>query len=133
MPLLTWNKSSTVAVLIFICLVLFMAFQLYQTQLSNKGLIHLATNNNNNDNNRHHMSNREHQQHSSNQANILDGCYHVYLDVGSNIGVQIRKLFEPEKYPDAYVHSIFNSQFGPIDARRKASLEEGRVVCAIGF
>ena len=24
-----------------------------------------------------------------------------YLDVGSNIGVQVRKLFEPELYPDA--------------------------------
>ena len=26
----------------------------------------------------------------------LDGCYHVYLDVGTNVGVQIRKLFEHE-------------------------------------
>jgi len=25
-------------------------------------------------------------------------CKHVYLDIGSNIGVQIRKLFEPSKY-----------------------------------
>ena len=24
-------------------------------------------------------------------------CHNVYLDVGSNVGVQIRKLFEPEK------------------------------------
>ncbi len=24
-------------------------------------------------------------------ANILDGCYHVYLDVGSNVGIQVRK------------------------------------------
>ena len=40
--------------------------------------------------------------------NFLDGCYHVYLDVGFNIGIQIRKLFEPEKYPGAYLHSIFN-------------------------
>ena len=27
--------------------------------------------------------------------NELDGCYHVYLDVGANVGIQIRKLFEP--------------------------------------
>jgi len=27
-------------------------------------------------------------------------CQHVYLDVGSNIGVQVRKLFEPQKYLD---------------------------------
>ena len=42
------------------------------------------------------------------EINILDGCYHVYLDVGSNIGVQVRKLYEPRKYPDAYVHEIFD-------------------------
>jgi len=44
--------------------------------------------------------------------NMLDGCYHVYLDVGSNIGVQIRKLFEPEKYPKGGIHSIFDKYFG---------------------
>ncbi len=27
------------------------------------------------------------------KENPLDGCYHVYLDVGSNIGIQVRKLF----------------------------------------
>ena len=27
-------------------------------------------------------------------------CRHVYLDLGSNIGVQVRKLFEPQKYLD---------------------------------
>ena len=67
------------------------------------------------------------------EENLLDGCYHVYLDVGSNIGMQVRKLFEPEKYPDAKVHSIFNKNFGPIEDRRKAYKETGRVVCAVGF
>ena len=70
---------------------------------------------------------------NADSENLLDGCYHVYLDVGSNIGIQIRKLFEPEKYPDAYVHAIFNSNFGTIKERRRASLENGRVVCAVGF
>ena len=70
---------------------------------------------------------------NANNQNLLDGCYHVYLDVGSNIGIQIRKLFEPEKYPDAYVHSIFNSNFGTIEERRRAGSEDGRVVCAVGF
>ena len=65
--------------------------------------------------------------------NFLDGCYHLYLDVGSNIGTQVRKLFEPEKYPLAKVNSIFNKNFGSIDERRKAYLEGGRVVCAVGF
>lgn len=34
----------------------------------------------------------------------LNGCRHVYIDVGSNMGVQIRKLFEPERYPKAEVN-----------------------------
>ena len=63
--------------------------------------------------------------------NMLDGCYHVYVDVGSNIGVQIRKLFEPEKYPKASVHSIFNSHFGTAEERQSAF--GGREVCAVGF
>ena len=65
--------------------------------------------------------------------NFLDGCYHVYLDVGSNIGTQIRKLFEPEKYPGSNVLSIFDSQFGPIQMRRKTTNENGGRVCAVGF
>ena len=68
------------------------------------------------------------------KTNFLDGCYHVYLDVGSNIGVQVRKLFEPEKYADASVHSIFNKYFGSIEERRKAYAENnGKIVCAVGF
>lgn len=40
-----------------------------------------------------------------------DGCWHVYLDVGSNIGVQVRKLFEPHLYPGALVLDLFESRF----------------------
>ena len=65
------------------------------------------------------------------EINILDGCYHVYLDVGSNIGVQVRKLYEPRKYPDAYVHEIFDSYFGPIEDRENEDNPE--TVCAVGF
>lgn len=45
---------------------------------------------------------------------ILDSgsCEHVYLDVGTNIGVQIRKLYDPEKYPYAKVKSIYNDYYG---------------------
>lgn len=65
------------------------------------------------------------------KENLLDQCYHVYLDVGSNIGIQIRKLFEPSKYPDAAVHSIFDLNFGTFKNR----FPEGKdkKVCAIGF
>jgi hypothetical protein len=42
-----------------------------------------------------------------------DGCYHVFLDVGANIGVQSRFLLEPEKYPEAKnAHNLFSTQFG---------------------
>jgi len=38
---------------------------------------------------------------------IQSGCpnaSYLYLDIGSNIGVQVRKLFEPEKYPHRHHH-----------------------------
>ena len=63
---------------------------------------------------------------------MLDGCYHIYLDVGSNIGVQVRKLFEPERYHGAPVHEIFTSQFGS-PAKRRMSLNGGNYLCAVGF
>jgi len=40
-----------------------------------------------------------------------DGCWHIYLDVGSNIGVQVRKLFEPHRYPKADILPYFESYF----------------------
>ena len=32
-------------------------------------------------------------------GNPLDGCLHVYLDVGSNVGVQVRKVYQPGLFP----------------------------------
>ena len=46
------------------------------------------------------------------EENILDGCKHVYLDMGTNIGVQIRKLYEPHLFPNASVLPIFDKFFG---------------------
>ena len=45
---------------------------------------------------------------------IADGCQHVYLDLGTNVGFQVRKLFEPELYPASAGDSIavFNRFFG---------------------
>ena len=65
--------------------------------------------------------------------NLLDGCYHVYIDVGTNVGIQIRKLFEPEKYPDANVHKVFDTKFGSIKERLRPTIDGGNMVCAIGF
>ena len=58
-------------------------------------------------------------------THILDGCYHVYLDVGSNVGIQVRKLFEPTKYPKAFAHKVFREAFG-------VNRDPGQV-CAVGF
>ena len=57
----------------------------------------------------------------------MDGCYHVYLDVGSNIGIQVRKLFEPHLYPKAKVHKIFDHFFG------QAEFREISDICVVGF
>jgi len=65
--------------------------------------------------------------------NFFDGCHHVYLDVGSNIGVQIRKLFEPERYPDAPILSYFNHNFGTIDKRKSSHSGHASFLCAVGF
>ena len=60
-------------------------------------------------------------------VNPLDGCLHVYLDLGTNTGVQIRKLFEPHKFPAADVLPIFDKYFGPVEER------DSSTVCAVGF
>ncbi|XP_052791352.1 uncharacterized protein LOC128225413 [Mya arenaria] len=53
-------------------------------------------------------------------------CRYVYLDLGSNKGVQIRKLFEPALYPGAEILPYFDKIFGNVDHRRKYA-------CAFGF
>jgi hypothetical protein len=58
---------------------------------------------------------------------LADGCSAVYLDCGSNIGVQVRKLFEPELYPNAQVLGHFDRIFGP-----NRTITTGKV-CAFGF
>jgi FkbM family methyltransferase len=43
-----------------------------------------------------------------------DGCYHVFLDVGSNIGNHVRFLYEPQLYPAAKIaRAFFQKAFGP--------------------
>ena len=55
-----------------------------------------------------------------------DGCYHIFLDVGSNIGVHSRFLFEPSLYPNAKnALSIFDKEFGVH--------RNNKDICAFGF
>ena len=64
-----------------------------------------------------------------NDQTEFEQCDHLYFDLGSNIGVQIRKLYEPEKYPSGSVQSVlpyYDEFFGPAESRRES-------VCAFGF
>jgi hypothetical protein len=53
-------------------------------------------------------------------SRLGDGCYHVFLDVGANVGVHGRFLLEPQKYPKMYRGSstsveLFGKEYGPLD------------------
>jgi hypothetical protein len=57
-------------------------------------------------------------------------CNHVYLDMGTNVGVQIRKLYQPLSYTKSYVWPpIWNSFFGKYDIITNNRSD----VCAFGF
>ena len=60
-----------------------------------------------------------------------DGCKHVYLDLGSNIGVHNRFLFQPELYPGTSMKSVFNKAFGSPKVRSGPSNDSG--ICAFAF
>ena len=55
---------------------------------------------------------------------VRSGCEHAYLDMGSNVGVQLRKLYEPARYPRSPIIRTFQAAFGPPPWCN---------VCAIGF
>lgn len=69
------------------------------------------------------------QQHSSGEKKKLgDGCYHVFLDAGANIGTHSRFLLEPSKYPNAEnARKAFELAFGPPETR------DPRDFCAFAF
>lgn len=56
----------------------------------------------------------------------FDGCCHVYVDVGSNVGVQVRKLYEPSLYPNSKMFPVFDKLFGHASKRRHNT-------CAVGM
>lgn len=61
-----------------------------------------------------------------NQPKLADGCYHVFLDVGSNIGMHVRFLFEPDLYPDSTSSvATFEKEFG--------SERDNRDYCVFSF
>ena len=67
---------------------------------------------------------------SSNMSRRLpseaDGCYHVFLDVGANVGIHGRFVFEPEKFPHANKsRSVFDEVFG--------TSRDNRDICCFEF
>jgi FkbM family methyltransferase len=60
---------------------------------------------------------------------LFSGCKNVFLDVGSNRGTHIRKLFEPSKYPSAKYLEVFDRAFG---TQRTGPFNE-TALCAFGF
>ena len=62
---------------------------------------------------------------------FVSGCKFLFLDVGSNRGTHIRKLFEPHLYKTAPYLKIFKAMFGNASFRSQPSSVTG--LCAIGI
>jgi len=62
-------------------------------------------------------------------ANPLDGCTQVFIEIGSNndVGMQIRKLFEPQLFQGDPALPIYQRYFGPPETRQPDH------ICAVGF
>ena len=62
-------------------------------------------------------------------ASLLNGCHHVYLDVGANVGIQLQHLFSPQlnESKKSKLQPVFNEAFGTSAQDRLDS------VCAVLF
>ena len=67
----------------------------------------------------------------SNVDRVADGCRHVFLDLGANIGVHNRFLFEPGQYPRTAMQKVFDGAFGDAKFRQQGSAASG--ICAFAF
>eukprot|EP00930_Biecheleria_cincta_P031476 TRINITY_DN2184_c0_g1_i14.p1 TRINITY_DN2184_c0_g1~~TRINITY_DN2184_c0_g1_i14.p1 ORF type:complete len:398 (+),score=55.72 TRINITY_DN2184_c0_g1_i14:28-1221(+) len=56
------------------------------------------------------------------------GCKKVFFDVGSNVGVHVRRIFEPELYPSSPYLKILDKTFGSPEERRT-----DKSLCAFGI
>jgi len=61
----------------------------------------------------------------------LSECKRIFVDLGCNNGVNIRKLFEPKKFPDASIVSVFDEEMGSAGWRRAPGKQNG--LCALGL
>eukprot|EP00581_Thalassiosira_minuscula_P012187 CAMPEP_0183714722 /NCGR_PEP_ID=MMETSP0737-20130205/9178_1 /TAXON_ID=385413 /ORGANISM="Thalassiosira miniscula, Strain CCMP1093" /LENGTH=328 /DNA_ID=CAMNT_0025943715 /DNA_START=112 /DNA_END=1098 /DNA_ORIENTATION=- len=59
---------------------------------------------------------------------LADGCYHVFIDAGSHIGMHVRFLLEPSLYPSAWIaRKFFTAHLGP------EVIRDNRDFCIFGF
>ena len=61
------------------------------------------------------------------KPNPLDGCLHVFIDLGSNRGLQIRKIYETHLFPLAPILPLYERYFGVPEERK---LQE---ICSVAF
>jgi len=61
----------------------------------------------------------------------LGSCKHIFLDLGSSSGVNVRMLFEPEKYNGASLLQPLEKAFGSPETRKANSDSTG--ICALGL
>jgi len=67
------------------------------------------------------------EQNQEEKPNPLDGCLHVFLDLGSNRGLQIRKLYEPHLFPLAPILPLYTKYFGEPEDRKNQE------ICSVAF
>lgn len=56
-------------------------------------------------------------------------CRNFYFDIGTNIGMQLRKLYEPQYYPESPVLPYYDKFFGNLIIDNKTRTD----TCAVGF
>jgi FkbM family methyltransferase len=61
----------------------------------------------------------------------LSECKRVFVDLGCNNGVNIRKLYEPKKFDSASILSVFDEEMGSAGWRRAPGKQNG--LCALGL
>jgi len=61
----------------------------------------------------------------------LNDCKRIFVDLGANIGVNVRKMFEPKKYLGDQLEPYFQRHFGGPGWRRAPA--EKSHICALAF
>ena len=62
----------------------------------------------------------------------IPNCRKIFLDLGANIGVTVKKLFEPNRYPESTTLPYFRKTFGYQWLRQSVRKFPNRL-CALGF